>query len=71
MLGDIARARKEARILRIEGQRWLVYELPSTDDRRSSSLVFETENLVRRVRNYPENWRELLDADLLPLMERS
>lgn len=71
MLGDIARARKEARILRIEGQRWLVYELPSTYDRRSSSLVFETENLVRRVRNYPENWRELLDADLLPLMERS
>lgn len=71
MLEDVTRAREQARILHLEGERWLVYELLPAYDRRGASLVFESENVVRRVRDYPGNWRELADADLLPLMERS
>lgn len=59
------------RILYVEGERWLVYEVTSAYDRRGASLVFESENVVRRVRDYPANWRELPDADLLVAKERS
>ena len=68
---DVARARKEARILFVEGERWIVYEVVSAYDRRGASLVFESENVVRRVRDYPANWRELPNAELLLTMERS
>ena len=71
MQEDVARARKDARILYVEGERWIVYEVVSAYDRRGASLVFESENVVRRVRDYPANWRELPDADLLSAMERS
>jgi hypothetical protein len=71
MQEEVARAREEARVLHIEGERWLVYELLSTYDRRGGSLVFESDNVVRRVRDYPANWREVADADLLSVMERS
>lgn len=71
MQEDVARARKDARILFVEGERWVVYEVVSAYDRRGASLVFESENVVRRVRDYPANWRELPDADLLLAMERS
>ena len=36
------------------------------DRRNSSSLVFESDT-VRRVRNYPENWRDLRDDELFAL----
>lgn len=68
---DVARARKDARILFVEGERWIVYEVVSAYDRRGASLVFESENVVRRVRDYPANWRELPNAELLLMMERS
>ena len=71
MLEDVTRAREQARVLYVEGERWLVYELLTAYDRRGASLVFESENVVRRVRDFPANWRELQDADLVPLMERS
>lgn len=71
MQEDVARAREQARILYAEGERWLVYEVMSAYDRRGASLVFESENVVRRVRDYPANWRELPDADLLGAKERS
>lgn len=71
MQEDIARARKEARILYVEGEQWIVYEVVSAYDRRGASLVFESENVVRRVRDYPANWRELPNPDLLLAMERS
>ncbi|HEY2377087.1 MAG TPA: hypothetical protein VGH98_14020 [Gemmatimonadaceae bacterium] len=62
-------ARRLARQIVDDGVPWLVYELPPAPfDRRSSpSLVFETENAVRRVRVYPEDWRELPDHDLFAL----
>jgi hypothetical protein len=48
---------------------WLVYELPALPfDRRSTpSLVFESDSSVRRVRNYPADWRTLGDDDLFAL----
>jgi hypothetical protein len=71
MLEDVTGAREQARVLHRQGEQWLVYELTSAYDRRGGSLVFESENVVRRVRDYPENWRELPDEDLLPLMDRT
>jgi hypothetical protein len=71
MLEDLTRAREQARVLHREGERWLVYELTSAYDRRGTSLVFESENVVRRVRDYPKNWRDLPDHDLVPLMDRT
>ena len=60
---------RTARRIPIEGTLWLVYELvPSEYDRRQSpSLIFESDMAVRRVRNYPANWRQLSDQDLLSL----
>jgi hypothetical protein len=52
-----------------EGARWRVYEQPFSDyDRRSGmSLIFASEGAVRRVRNYPPDWINLSDEDLLTL----
>ncbi|MEO7457223.1 MAG: hypothetical protein ABIY52_13245 [Gemmatimonadaceae bacterium] len=52
-----------------EGSRWRVYEQPFSDyDRRSGmSLIFASEGAVRRVRNYPANWADLSDEELLAL----
>ena len=60
-------ARLTARRIETEEAHWLVYELPaSTLDRRSApTLVFESEYLMRRLRNYPSDWRELPDDELL------
>ena len=54
---------------RMAAQEWLVYELPPAPfDRRSTpSLVFETEDTVRRIRAYPDDWRTLTDDDLFAL----
>lgn len=61
-------AQRNARRLIIEGDTWLVYELPLEFDRRSSpSLIFEHPMSVRRVRNYPPDWRTLTDAELIAL----
>ena len=48
---------------------WRVYELPSTsyDRRHGNSLVFEHASIIRRLRNYPSEWRRLDDAALLRL----
>ena len=62
-------AQRIGRRIVIEAVPWLVYELPPMvfDRRNSPSLVFETDGAVRRVRNYPENWRELTDDELFEL----
>jgi hypothetical protein len=61
--------RDSARRIRIDGVTWLVYELTQHElDRRSgASLVFESETTVRRVRDYPANWRSLSDEELAAL----
>jgi hypothetical protein len=57
----------------VDGASWLVYELPALPfDRRSTpSLVFENENTVHRVRNYPLDWRLLSDEELFALSWKS
>jgi hypothetical protein len=43
-----------------------VYEqLSPYDRRRRADLVFESEDVIRRVRNYPTNWVDLSDDALL------
>ena len=52
-----------------QGRMWTVRELaPASYDRRQSpSLVFSTDEVIRRVRNYPPDWRTLSDAELYAL----
>ena len=68
-LDVIYEAQASARRLVIDGVPWLVYELPALpfDRRTTASLVFENDATIRRVRNYPEDWRNLNDADLWTL----
>jgi hypothetical protein len=61
----LRQAKRDERQIVIDRVRWLVYELaPSLDRRSSPSLVFESEGTVRRVRNYPADWRTLSDEAL-------
>lgn len=62
-------AQRQEREIIVDRVRWLVYERPAPElDRRSTpSLVFESEGTVRRVRNYPPDWRSLSDDDLFAL----
>ncbi len=55
--------------LDVEGTRWQVYEQSFGDyDRRSGmSLIFASEAAVRRVRDFPSDWRLLTDEALLAL----
>jgi hypothetical protein len=59
----------ERSFLDAEGARWRVYEQAFADyDRRSGlSLIFASESAVRRVRDYPAEWTELTDSELLAL----
>lgn len=50
------------------GVTWLVYLRTDPYDRRSRpDLIFESDLVIRRVRDYPEHWRELDDAALWAL----
>ena len=68
-LSHIHDLQRTARRVASEGVLWLIYELPppSFDRRGSPSLVFESDMTVRRVRNYPADWRQLSDEALLSL----
>ena len=47
------------------GAHWRVWEVPDMDERRARpSLIFESEAVIRRVRDYPANWSELSDEEL-------
>lgn len=63
----IRSSRAGGRWIRSLGEDWLVYELLMPYDRRGPTLVFESENIVRRVRSYPPNWRDLPDLELFAL----
>jgi len=47
-----------------------LWAAPVFDRRGGSHLIFECLEIVRRVRDYPENWMELGDADLYALCDR-
>jgi hypothetical protein len=52
-----------------EGNRWHVSErsFAGYDRRRGSSLIFASDAVVRRVRDYPADWHTLSDEALLAL----
>lgn len=54
-----------------QGREWIVRErVDSGYDRRDSrSLVFERPDIVRRLRNFPRDWRGLTDEALYKLSE--
>lgn len=71
---DVLRdAQKKGRTISVEHMHWLVYELPpgSYDRRATPSLVFDSDGIVRRVREYPPDWRTLSDENLFALSWRS
>jgi hypothetical protein len=52
---------------------WSVYEIPrheAVDERSEQCLIFESERIVRRVRDYPANWHDLAHAELEALSWR-
>lgn len=59
----------DARVVIMDGERWTVYEsrLGQYDRRSRPHLFFESDSAVRRVREYPSNWRELSDEELARL----
>jgi len=58
-----------ALIIHIDHEQWRIYELsPASYDRRgSNTLVFESDGVIRRVRNFPADWRNLSVTELLAL----
>ena len=66
LFGELHRT---ARRLMSDGVLWLVYELPPSpfDRRQTASLLFESDIAIRRVRNYPGDWRTLSDDELFAL----
>ncbi len=60
--------REDARVIVVNDVRWLVYEHATAFDRRSAAaLVFECDEVMRRVREFPPDWREWSDARLYEL----
>jgi len=53
-----------------DGIEWEIYEQDTTRTpgaTHSSSLIFSSQDLVRRLWQYPANWRQLSDHELLEL----
>jgi hypothetical protein len=51
---------------------WVVVEIVDApyDRRGGRSLVFSTDGVMRRVRDYPANWADLADDELIRLSTR-
>lgn len=51
---------------------WVIVEIRDApyDRRGNRSLVFSTDGVMRRVRDFPANWFTLSDAELLELSTR-
>lgn len=64
-LGAAVKSRPGSRSFRQGYVTWCVYEdrHPNLGD----SLIFESDRIARRVRNYPANWRDLSDEQLAVL----
>jgi len=63
-------ADRRRRIVGKHGVVWTIFEhVPGYDRRAQPTLIFMTTETIRRVRDFPPNWYELGDADLLALAE--
>ena len=64
-------ARRETRSRAVwgDGAQWRVREAeyPIEDRRCGCSLIFETDEIIRRVRDYPLHWFDLPDEELYRL----
>lgn len=75
--GPPARERSAAPRVRVfmdaDGTQWQVSERPFADydRRRGLSLIFASDSVVRRVREYPAHWLQLSDEDLIALSWKS
>lgn len=67
MINDRSLSLSNRRLIGPDGQPWRVYELGEAGYDRRSSLVFESDTTIRRVRNFPSDWRQLSDAELFAL----
>ena len=54
----------DARVLVIGGEEWMVYEVDDVYGRSATTLVFESIEVIRRVRHFPVAWRELSEPEL-------
>lgn len=59
------RPHPEEREVKLGSVIWAVYESSAPSD--GPSLIFESSRIVRRVRTYPADWRELTDEALIAL----
>jgi hypothetical protein len=60
--------RNDARVIMVNDVRWLVYEhVPALDRRSSPTLIFECDEVMRRVRDFPRDWRDWSDERLYEL----
>ena len=66
-------ARTNGRTLLIDGVEWRVYELPpgAYDRRGLATLIFESQDMFRRIRSYPADWRSLSDDALYAVSLRA
>ena len=61
---------RRERTITVNDRSWTVYERVHEPDRRhKGSLIFDSGEVLRRIRDYPENWSELTDASLIALCE--
>jgi len=71
---DIRRSPAPGKVRRIsaDGLRWFIQEVPapSFDRRGGKHLVFDAETVMRRVRDFPANWFDLSDDELIALSRR-
>jgi len=56
----------------VDGRQWVVKEVPPSqpDAGGRSSLVFASDNVIRRVRDFPPDWFDWSDEDLYAVSQR-
>lgn len=70
-LADAEAAAGTRRRIWVDGQSWIVREIaaPAFDRRGGTHLLFESLEVIRRVRVFPANWMELDDDALYALSQ--
>ena len=63
---------RHVRSVQVDGVQWTVHEIlaPAFDSRGEPHLLFESDQILRRLREYPRNWHLLSDVDLFALTDR-
>jgi hypothetical protein len=68
-VADATAGERGRRRLWVDGQPWIVREVPAPvfDRRGGTHLLFESLEVIRRVRTFPRDWMELDDGALYTL----